>query len=84
MPGAVSLPSLVAESSQTICSRCWRPRLPCTIRICPGWSYLLGGFWRATETLDPFSVLLSLTSLSGYEMVTAIGLKTTEMGEAVS
>lgn len=34
------------------------------------------------ETLDPFSALLSLTSLSGYEMVTVTGLKTVGTGEA--
>lgn len=34
------------------------------------------------ETPDPFSVLLSLTSLSGYEMVTVTGLKTAGTGEA--
>lgn len=34
------------------------------------------------ETLDPFSALLSLTSLSGYEMVTVTGLKTPGTGEA--
>lgn len=71
----------MSSQTNTLCSRCWRPQLPCTIRICLGWSYSQGGFWRAMETQDPFSALLFLISLSGYEMVTATGLKTAGMGE---
>lgn len=65
-----------------LCSRCWRPQLPYTIRTCLGWSCSQGAFWRAMGIPDHFSAPLSLTNSSGCETVTATGLRTVGMGKA--
>ena len=76
--GTPSLHSLLS----LLGSRCWRPRRPCTTRTCPGWSYSLGGSWRAMGTLDPSSAPSSLISLCDCGMATATGLRTAGMGKA--